>query len=613
MRWILYQRNDRKTTSYANWPAALLALSCSLCMPTPALCDDLLSLELYNGPQVEVVSGLRSPRPASRTAENTTVLTEREIEALNAHTLADLLYQVTGVQLEGRRTPGSATNLLLQGSNFNHVLVLVDNVPLNNLVDNYADVSMIPVQMIERIEVVKGAASSSWGSALGGVINVITKNPQQERRFGGEASASLGSRETADLRAETGGALGSLGYYLTAGRLSSDGLRPNNDSDLKSFYGKLRYDLPRDGEVSFTSGLSRAEGGQLDAGGVRVDQDSRMLFSTLSLRYHLSASTAADFSLRSKQSFSDLQLLNQAETLLIRSTSEDDDVKGASLQLSWLGERHRLAAGVDYDHVKTQLEVPALGRVTARRADRVGVFLIDTVTFGALAVTPSVRFDHTGTGGDHVSPSFGVTYALTENSVLRGYTARGYSLTSVTRSDSTEKIWTSQIGFETGEIPYFWLKGTLFRNETWDINVGTPTGSVRQRQLKQGVEFEGRTLPFLDTSLAAGYTFTSVTEGENGPVIQGKPKHTLKLSAKYDDGAGLQGQLAGNYIHWNHPSGRYGAIIWDLFLRKELVQSDIGSVQLFFSVRNLLNDEQYLDSLWRSTGRWVEAGVKCAF
>ena len=112
-------------------------------------------------------------------------MTAGEIEALNAHTLADILAGVTGIQLEMTRTPGTTVNLEVQGSGFNHVLVLVDNVPINTLSENFADVSGIPAQMIERVEIVKGAASSAWGNALGGVVNVITKSPDAERPFGG--------------------------------------------------------------------------------------------------------------------------------------------------------------------------------------------------------------------------------------------------------------------------------------------------------------------------------------------------------------------------------------------------------------------------------------------
>lgn len=606
------QENAALLPAPATVKQVLLAAALCLMSVIPAAGDDdLRSLELFNGTGAEVVSGNRSPRPASQTAENITVVTADEIEGLNAHTLVDILYAVTGVQLEMNRTPGTVANIEVQGSGFDHVLVLIDNVAINNLTDNFPDLASVPVQMIERIEIVKGAASSSWGSALGGVINVITKFPEQERAFGGTVSASLGSRETADGRAEVSGAKDRFGYYLSGGRLRSDGLLPNNEAGLSNFYGKLRYDLPVRGAATLTTLFTDNASGQLAVPSANVDQESRQLISSLSLQLPLANRLTLDAALRTRHSTSEV-FVRQADTgALLQSLAGDDDGSGGSLKLSWLGEWQTVVAGVDYDHVGNSIKVRGVG--AKNRADRIGVYLNDTVTLGAFAVTPSARYDHTGFGKHRFSPSLGITYALGENSVLRGYSARGYSLTSLNRSDATEKVWTSQLGFETGEVPYLWLKGTLFRNDTWDILSNVHGTLVEQRQLKQGIELEARTLPLLNTSLSAGYTFINATEGENGPVLAGIPKHTVKVGLRYQDESDLHAELIGNYIHWNVAAGKYGAMIYDLHLRKTFQYSEYGSLELFGSVRNLLNDEQYLTGFYRNTGRWAEAGVRCNF
>ena len=581
--------------------------------------DDLLSLELYNGAKLELVSVSRSPRPASQTAENITVVTAKEIEALNAHTLAEVLFVVTGVQLEMLRTPGTIANLQIQGANFNHILVLIDNVPVNNLTDNAADIGSIPVQMIERVELVKGAASSSWGSALGGVVNVITKSPLAERPLGGMVSASLGKRETADLRAELSGSQNRFGYYLTGGKLRSDGLLQNNMVDLDSFYGKIEYDLPVHGWLRLTAGLTDASSGQLAYSVVNFNQDIRQVISTLSAQYPLTDSLSIDATLRLRQMTLELSKRLMANNLLLMDTRDRESGRGASLKVSWNSELQRVALGLDYDHVKAQLSQPQkLADEPMRSADRVGVYLNDTFTFGGFAVTPSIRFDHTDTGGDLFSPSFGVTYALTENSLLRGYTARGYSLTSLTRSGSTEKVWTSQMGFESADVPYLWLKGTLFRNDTWDINVEDPSGAiVKQSQLKQGVELEARTLPFLGASLSLGYTFIDGTDGDSGARLKLVPRHTLNLGIKYEDSRYLRALLTGHYIDWNGAGTRQSSkdddVLWDLFLGKKIIYSDKGSVELYLSIRNLFDTDHYLSYVYQNPGRWSEAGVRCEF
>jgi len=614
---IKYFIGQRRTNARVKH-ALLCVTLCLALMPPPVMGDDeLRSLELYNGAEAEIVSGSRSPRPASQTAENITVITSGEIEAFNAHTLADILNYITGVQMEMIRTPGSVTNIEVQGSNFNHVLVLVDDVPINNLSENFPDVSTIPVQMIERVEVVKGAASSAWGNALGGVVNVITKSPDTERALGGVVSGSFGQRETADGRVELTGTWERAGYYVTGGKLRSDGLRPNNMVDQENVYGKVRYDLPTRGSVGLTTGWTDVKSGIYGAGPETGSKDSNQMIATLSANYPITDRLSLDAVLLSSRTVSDLAQSRLFGGNLISATYHSNESRiGGNARLSWVDELQRISAGIDYEHVKAHVTVPVFrADLLDRQADRVGVYLSDTFTLGHFAVTPSARFDSNGSEGDHFSPSLGFTYAITENSLLRGYTARGYSLTSLNRDSSTEKVWTSQLGFETGEVPYLWLKGTLFRNDTWDVRALDPVGSpVQQRQLKQGVELEAKTLPFLNTSFWAGYTFMLTTLGDNGRVLEGYPRHTAKVGIRYLDAGRFQAELIGHYIDWNKSqTGKYPAPIWDLHLKKEFLYADNLALELFLSVRNLLDGDQYLYSIYQNAGRWGEAGVRCRF
>jgi len=600
-------------------PHLLAALCLGLLVsPVRAEDDEVRSLELYNGADVETVSVSRSPRPASQTAENITVVTAKDIEAMNAHTLADVLFTVPGVQLEMLRTPGTVSFIDLQGSDFNHILVLIDNVPINNLADNFPDISSVPVQMIERIEIVKGAASSSWGNALGGVINVITKSPQNDRPVGGLASGSIGKRTTADARGELTGTLDRFGYYLTGGKLRSDGLQPNNWVGLNSFYGKLHYELPVRGSLTFTSFVTGGSSGetQFSTPPVNFNQDNTQFIATLSMLYPLSDSLTIEGLLRTRDFTSTVSGLTIADGSIVAQTKDDELTGGSSVKVSWNSDLQRVLVGLDYDYVRAHVTEPRKGADDLNnRANRVGIYLNDTFTIHRLAITPSARYDHTGIGGDLFSPSFGITYALTENSVLRGYTAKGYSLTSLNRNNSTEKVWTSQVGVETADLPYLWLKGTLYRNDTWNImQLNDPT--VKQSQLKEGFEIEARTMPVFGTSLSVGYTYTDARNSDTDEVIQGVARHTLDLGLKYEDSRYLRALLLGHYIDWNAPpsvGGKYHDIIWDLHLGKKFTYAEYGSVEVFLSLRNIFNGQQYLYNVYKNPGSWLEGGLKCAF
>src|SRR6185369_12906645 len=205
----------------------LLALLIGFAAPVRAEQPDegLNLLDLSAEEQPAVITP-RSPRPISQVAENVTVITADQIAALNAHTLSDVLQTVPGVQLDQLQTLGSSVFFNIQGASDDrsHILVLVDGVPQGNLLQGRSDTGLIPVQQIERVEIIKGAAAASWGQALGGVVNVVTKSPDPEKAVSGAASASYGERSNSPLRGAVSGPLKRFGYYLSGGNLHSLGL-----------------------------------------------------------------------------------------------------------------------------------------------------------------------------------------------------------------------------------------------------------------------------------------------------------------------------------------------------------------------------------------------------
>ncbi|HWI41224.1 MAG TPA: TonB-dependent receptor plug domain-containing protein, partial [Verrucomicrobiae bacterium] len=167
--------------------------------------EDRETLELFYDSASTASSATRKPVPVSQIAENLTVVTAEAIRAINAHTAADVLRHVPGVQIDDIRSPGSLTSYGVQGASFRHVMVLLDGISFSNLSDNFADLGAVPADIIERVEIIKGSGSSSWGSALGGVINIILKRPPTEEEHTTEIAASAGQRSTSALRGETAG------------------------------------------------------------------------------------------------------------------------------------------------------------------------------------------------------------------------------------------------------------------------------------------------------------------------------------------------------------------------------------------------------------------------
>ena len=123
------------------------------------------------------------------------VLGAQEISASSANNVGELLRETSSVDVTGYGSLGSAQSASIRGSSASQVLVMVDGRPINSITFGSADLSQIPLDYVERIEIVKGPTSHLYGAnAMGGVINVITKKPPFRPSF--KAGVSYGSFNT---------------------------------------------------------------------------------------------------------------------------------------------------------------------------------------------------------------------------------------------------------------------------------------------------------------------------------------------------------------------------------------------------------------------------------
>ena len=576
----------------------------------------------------------RTPRPSSKIAENITVITAADITRLNAHTLADVLQTVPGIQLDYLRTPTTFTYFNIQGALNTTVLVLIDGVRQNDYNQNIAHPGLIPVQQIERIEIIRGAASTAWGSALGGVINIITKTPDPERPISGTISGSIGSQFTADSRGELSGTLNRLSYYLTAGNLRSDGLSPNTATNLNNLYGKLSYRLPNNGTVTFGLSYLKARPGMDEAdvgpprnwGFIHDNNEYRRTNGFLKLSQPLGARLTLDLDgyLTNRDDHAKWGGRdNQGAIIFFNDFYTRESSRGAHARLTWGDGQQNLVAGVEYGHVNARsgdlLNPPSL---YDRSWDSWALYGNGAYTVDRLTILPGIRYDITGTAGDKFSYSVGATYQLLENTTLRAYWADGFSLPTLINPGTLQKIKTIQSGIESGAIPYLWLKGTYFFNTLRNSQSAGQVMTVTN-QNRQGFEIEARTVPVQGFSLTSGYTYLDVKDVDTGKQLQtdsnqAVPPHLVKLALNYDHtGIGLRGTLTGNYVWWNSPAdypSQSTGMIWDLHLNWKLKPESDLSPELFFSGRNLFNGVQTTDKeIYKNAGRWFEGGVRVRF
>jgi iron complex outermembrane receptor protein len=190
-----------------------------------------------------VVTATRFSERTAALPIGTRVITAEEIRASTARSLPELLNQLGGVNV--RSTSGSPDlQVDLRGFGITgdqNTLVLLDGVRITEPDLSTARLSSIPLDAIERIEILPGGGAVQFGGGTsGGTINVITRTAQAGARRA-TGSAGYGSYDTRDYRASLEVAGANAGLSLYANRFQSDNYRLNNDVTQKNLLGDARW------------------------------------------------------------------------------------------------------------------------------------------------------------------------------------------------------------------------------------------------------------------------------------------------------------------------------------------------------------------------------------
>ncbi len=211
-----------------------------------------------------VVSATKTEAQRKDVPSAVIVVDDADIQESAATSVGDLLGGETGLDWRTRGNYGGAAQAIhIRGMGADATQVLVNGVTVNSPSLGTADVGRIPMNAIERIEVVKGSGSVLYGSgAMGGLVNIITKEPRRDQ-MDLKVSAGYGSESTYRLSAGQGMFVhGDLGYYLTANRTETDGFRDNSDLTQNDASLKLVLDKGENLNISLYGDIIDRENGR---------------------------------------------------------------------------------------------------------------------------------------------------------------------------------------------------------------------------------------------------------------------------------------------------------------------------------------------------------------
>lgn len=174
-----------------------------------------------------VVTATRSQSRADTLISDVTVITREDIERSTGRSVAELLARVSGVQMASNGGLGKSSSVFIRGTESRHVLLLVDGVRYGSATLGTPNLDNIPLESIERIEVLKGPASALYGSdAVGGVVQIFTRKGASG--FNPYASLTVGGQERHEIATGFTGSNDTVSYSLGVQTLREKGFSATN-------------------------------------------------------------------------------------------------------------------------------------------------------------------------------------------------------------------------------------------------------------------------------------------------------------------------------------------------------------------------------------------------
>ncbi|MGD9841529.1 MAG: TonB-dependent receptor [Steroidobacteraceae bacterium] len=390
--------------------AAAAALSCL--SATQVLAADELEAKLES----VVVTATRTAQPISEVIGSVTVITREQIEQRQAQSLQDLLRGELGIDITNSGGAGKLSSLFLRGANSSQTLILVDGIRLGSATAGITSFELIPIEQIERIEIVRGPRSSLYGSdAMGGVIQIFTRSSD-----GFNASIGTGSYSTQNYSTGFGMQGEALRFSVNGNYTQTEGF----DSCKGTFSGGCYTIEPdKDGyrNSSASARLGYAFGKLADLelstlyaqGYTEFDGDSvnesRFRNSAPSLKLHLIPTDSLSITLLGgitqdkSDNFKDGIFKSRFNT----------EKRNAGAQIDWRLGQQQFSIGADYlnDIVDSDTDF------TSTERDNTGVFVQYLGKLGTHELSASARRDDNQQFGNHNTGNAGWKWFVMERAL----------------------------------------------------------------------------------------------------------------------------------------------------------------------------------------------------
>lgn len=480
------------------------------------------------------------------------------------NTTSEILSFSPGVVVRDFGGFGQLKTLSIRGSSNDQVVILLDGVRINSPLGGGVDLSTIPLDYVDKFEIIRGGASALAGSdAIGGVVNIVTK--RTDRPFT-SASFTYGSFNTLDLNLSRAQTLENLSYFFSFTHAQSEGdfsfksvngliLKRINDEFLsESFLGKVDYDL-HGWKIGFLNEFFFDNKGVPGLGEFQDDSSNQRDFRNLtSIRISKKGflKQSLDFETILFNRFDQLRFKDPKPTLGIPlDTLSRTFTFGMNPKLTWYAPLNQIIT------LSTEVRVDVLRDEEFKNPRRVtfNAFLGDEIHLlnGLILINPIIRYDLFRTSGEknstegEFSPKLGVIvsplrYVSIKGNVGRSFRAPNFSELFFPQENfiggnpnlKPEKSFDFDFGLVFSH-PRFGFEIDYFRNKIDDLIlfVFVSANRIEPRNVgnvtQQGIETSLILRPFNFLEFSGVYTFLDGKLEDTGAQLPGRPRNKLDL------------------------------------------------------------------------------------
>lgn len=383
-----------------------------------------------------VVTGTREAQSLSKSVADIVLIDADTLRDGGAGTVEDALRRYAGLQITRNGGPGQSGGYLIRGNSASGAIVLIDGVRVGSATLAQSALESMSLDQIDRIEVLRGPASSLYGAdAVGGVIQIFTKQGQGPLNL--TSKVAVGEYRSRQADVGVSGAQAGFDYAASIGRETSDGVSAIRPNDANGYYNPDRDGFTRTvatGRLGFTP----AEGHRI---GISATQ-SRLNAQYDSADYdaNFNPDPSPDFrnKLKTRSVSADYRgTLSPIWTTSVQvARSTDDSISGGGFPSRYKTDRDqatwqnvlRVGAGqqvvLAYEHLSEKVQADAFPS-TPKRTNN-GYMAGYTGDFGPIAIEGSLRRDDNSAYGANTTGNLGASYALTSELKVRALAGKTF-------------------------------------------------------------------------------------------------------------------------------------------------------------------------------------------